>query len=311
MNNKRLPRDVLLERLLHYAKEDKDIYLLDADLGAKTLDAFRDELPGQFIHCGISEQNMIDVAAGLSLEGKKVFTFAMAPFVTLRCFEQIKVALASMNLPVTIVGNGIGYSYAPAGPTHYGTEDIGVMRSLANIEILTPSDSFTAEKTLDLCISSPKLRYIRLDRMFLPPLHNDSTCLEKGMIEVKKGRNVCIFASGYMLHEALKISKQWENRGISIGVFDLLKVKPIHGNLFNELTKHYHSVISWEEHFLSGGEGSSIAETIVDNGLNKKLRRIGIQENYYLENGDRQFLHKLAGISPENVNNAIESLLSN
>src|SRR3989304_9544914 len=168
-----LPRDVFINEIREAAIKNKNIYFISADLGAKALDRFRAELENQFIHAGISEQNMIDLAAGMTLSGKIVYVYAMAPFVTLRCFEQIKVAIASMGLPLTIIGVGGGESYEDAGPTHYATEDISCMRSLAGVEILTPGDEQSVIQAARLTFARPALRYIRLDRTYLPPLYNE------------------------------------------------------------------------------------------------------------------------------------------
>lgn len=180
-----LPRDVFIDIIFDLAKKDKDIYFLSADLGAKALDRFRQELPSQFIHCGISEQNMIDVAAGLSQCGKKVYVYAMAPFVTYRCYEQIKVVIASMNLPVTIIGVGAGYSYDDAGPTHYAIEDISCMRVIPNIEILNPSDEKSTIQAAKVTYEKPKFRYIRIDRKYLPDIYINKNPLD-GISEIER-----------------------------------------------------------------------------------------------------------------------------
>ena len=120
--------------------KNKDIYFTTPDMGAPSLDKFREEIPGQFIHSGICEQHMISMAAGLTLMNKTIFCYAMAPFITSRCYEQIKCSVAAMDRPVCLVGIGVGLGYADAGPTHYTTEDIATMRVFPNIEIVTPSD---------------------------------------------------------------------------------------------------------------------------------------------------------------------------
>src|SRR5271154_4910458 len=153
-----LPRAAFIDEVYLAAKSNPDIYFFTADLGAKALDRFRSDLPAQIIHGGISEQNVMDVAAGLAQNGKIVYVYAMAPFVTLRCYEQIKVAIASMFLPVTIIGNGVGYSYNDAGPTHYATEDISCMRALGGLEILTASDTETVLQTARLTYTKPSFR---------------------------------------------------------------------------------------------------------------------------------------------------------
>ena len=121
-------RDTFIKKIFDLAQKDSNIYFISADFGAPALDQFREKLPEQFIHAGISEQNMIDVAAGLSLAGNKVYVYAMAPFITLRCYEQLKCSLAMMDLPITVIAVGPGLGYADAVPTHYLTEDFACLR---------------------------------------------------------------------------------------------------------------------------------------------------------------------------------------
>ena len=132
-------RDIFLTRLFERAKEDKDIYLISVDMGAASLDRWRQELPDQFFAAGISEQNAINFAAGLSAAGKKVYIYFMACWVA-RCFEQIRYSCAMANNPITILGNGVALGYAPAGPAHEPTEDLTYMRSLCDIEIYSPTN---------------------------------------------------------------------------------------------------------------------------------------------------------------------------
>lgn len=123
-------RDAFLNRLYDIAKENRDIILISADMGAPALDKFRSDLSSQFINVGIAEANLVTIATGMALSGKKVFIYAIMPFVTSRCYEMIKVDLSLMNVPVTAIGVGAGFSYDDSGPTHHSTEDISIMRTL-------------------------------------------------------------------------------------------------------------------------------------------------------------------------------------
>jgi len=312
MNNaKELPRDVFIDVVLEELPRNPNLYFISADLGAKALDRFRVEAKKQFIHAGISEQNMIDVAAGLALEGKLVYVYAMAPFVTLRCYEQIKVALASMRLPVTIIGVGVGYSYDDAGPTHYATEDISCMRALGGIEILTPSDTRSVAETARLTFSRPGLRYIRLDRTFLPDVYGegDRRFLDEGIVEIEKGKEVCIVTSGFMVQKARAVRDRLLETGIAAGVVDLFCLKPIRLDAFRAALESYDRLVTVEEHFLSGGMGSAVLEALADAGMQKKVLRLGVQDQYYFENGGRQHLHKLADLDVESIANRIRKFL--
>ncbi|MFV0563069.1 transketolase family protein [Malaciobacter mytili] len=299
-----LPRDVFIDIIFDLAKKDKDIYFLSADLGAKALDRFRQELPSQFIHCGISEQNMIDVAAGLSQCGKKVYVYAMAPFVTYRCYEQIKVVIASMNLPVTIIGVGAGYSYDDAGPTHYAIEDISCMRVIPNIEILNPSDEKSTIQAAKVTYEKPKFRYIRIDRKYLPDIYINKNPLD-GISEIEKSKDIAILTNGYMFQKAIIVKEKLAKEGINLGLVDIFTIKPLNKEKLKEIAINYNKLIVLEEHFLDGGLGSCVLETLADLEILIPVLRIGIVDKYIFDNGGREYIHKLSGID---INTIIEKI---
>jgi transketolase len=307
MNAKILPRDAFIDTVFEQAKLDKKIIFITADLGAKALDRFRAELPDQFIHAGICEQNMIDVAAGLAQNGKKVFVYAMGPFVTIRCLEQIKVALASMHLPCCIIGNGVGYSYDDAGPTHYATEDITCMRSIAGCEVLAVGDTVSAKLTAAKACQYPALRYVRLDRSSLPDVYaeNDTTFWEEGIRLVAPGQDLLLLANGFMLQRALQVRKTLASRGISIGVGDVYRVEPIQSNALSQILAPFSRAATVEEHFLNGGMGGAVAEAMADNGILKPLLRLGIPSEYRFDNGGRESILKSVGLDLETIANKL------
>ncbi len=306
-----LQRDAFIDQIYDIAKKRQDVVFLCCDLGAAALDRFRAELAPQFIHTGISEQNMMDVAAGMAQCGKTVYAYAMAPFVTFRCFEQIKVSLAAMKQPVTLVGVGIGYGYDDAGPTHYATEDLTVMRSLAGIEIFTPSDDRQVQEVAKLSYSKPALRYVRLDRKFLPHLYDNRPDfkIEDGIAETVKGKKACVVASGFMVHTAMKAREALASQGIDLGVIDVFRLKPLNSAQLAQLVKPYDTLFTLEEHFLSGGFGSAILEGLSDQRVLKPVTRIGVEDHYYFDNGGRSHVHKLCGIDPESVTRKISETL--
>lgn len=305
-----LQRDIFIKVIHKAAREDKDIVLLSADFGAEALDDFRADYPDQFIHCGISEQHMIDMAAGLALAGKKVYTYCMGPFLALRCYEQTKCSLAMMNLPVTMIGVGVGLGYADSGPTHYVTEDIACLRALNGIEILTPADTTASSAMARLSLEAPQLRYIRLDRSPLPTLYiKEDDEFEKdisqGFHELALGDRVCILSSGYMLHRVLKAYSELTQQGIRPGVIDLFRIKPINFDLLAQVLKNYDSIVTVEEQCLSGGFGSAILEAMADNKMLKPIRRLGLPDRYYFENGGRDLILDSFGLSVENICTAV------
>ena len=155
-NNQLFQRDEFIKEIYKSAKKNKKIFFLSADFGAPALDNFRFKLKSQYLHLGICEQNMVDFAAGLALEGNKVYIYAMAPFLSLRCIEQHKTASCLMDLDVCSIITGVGLSYANSGPTHYSTEDFACLRSLPNCEVYTASDPIAAQLIAQQTVLSNK-----------------------------------------------------------------------------------------------------------------------------------------------------------
>jgi len=300
-------RDVFINKIFEMALKDKDIFFISADFGAPALDRLREELPEQFLHAGISEQNMIDVASGLALSGKKVYVYAMGPFITLRCLEQLKCSLAQMDLPVTVISVGLGLGYADAGPTHYITEDLACLRSIVNFEVYTPSDISTVGKLAELTNIKPALRILRLDRNALEDLYDQNILVDKGFAELKKGDRIAILSCGYILQRLLK---NWNEvtDGTDIGLVDVFRNKPLNLEGLQPIFEKYKKIITLEEQCLSGGFGSSILEAISDLGLGNSVKRLGLEERYYFENGGREYLLDKFGLSNQNLKNIILSI---
>jgi transketolase len=263
-------RDSFISVIHAQAERDKDVMFLTADFGAPALDAFRAALPYQVIHCGISEQNMIDLAVGLALSGKRVYTYAMSPFY-LRAAEQLKLA-AIHGVPITVVSVGAGLSYAGSGPTHYATEDIAVYRTLVNCDLYTVS---TANMAAVLAAQEPKrMRVIRLERGWLPELYPHFSYLA-GFVG-----NTQHLACGYLVH--------WlKARGTD--VTDVYQQKPIPDSLVQNL-RTYDSVYTYEEQYREGGFGAAIIEALSDYHDRPRIFRRALPSRAIYENGTRDQL---------------------
>lgn len=306
--NKISMRDSFFTRLYDLAKNDKDIMVVSADMGAPALDRFRKDMGKQFINIGIAEQNLIAVASGLAKEGKKVFTYAIAPFITSRCYEFTKLNAGLMKIPIKLVGVGAGFGYDDSGPTHHTTEDISIMRSIPHLEIYSPSDSEMALGLVDIMYNSKNPSYIRLDREQMPNIADEfykDRNFNEGFKELKKGKNICMVATGNMVHSALNISKYLGNG--DIGVIDMYRVKPV-SDSFKDNLSEYKQIVSLEEHLLNGGLGSIISETITDNNINTKLKRIGLKDFIYAYGG-RKNIQTLCNIDEESIAKEISKLL--
>lgn len=179
-------RDAFWNTVYDIAKQDRNVLIVAADMGAPALDRFRCDLASQFVNVGIAEQQAIAVAAGLAMEGKRVFVYAIAPFITLRCYEHIRVSVAAMNVPLTIVGVGTGFSYDDSGPTHHMVEDISAIRVLPNMEINSPSDNAMVSAFAHMSCRMDHPNYIRLGRKVVPEIYSADTDFSPGLSVLKK-----------------------------------------------------------------------------------------------------------------------------
>jgi transketolase len=299
-------RDEFIEIIHKRAKKDKNICILSADFGAPALDGFIKECPKQFFHLGISEQNMVDVAIGLALKGKKVFCYAMAPFISLRCIEQHKTA-GLMNLPIMTLVAGVGFGYADAGPTHYATEDYGALASLINSNIYTISDGAIASKLANQLCSKPEYSFIRMDRMPTPLLAQkfEQSKIATGYRFLNNGSNKCIISRGYMsfkVQELFKKSKSLKK----YAHIDLFKSKPIPKNLRNIL-KRFKKIVLVDEQVERSSLSLPISHFMIKNDIKSNLTCLNLSERYAFENGGRDYLLSINGLSDREIVHALET----
>lgn len=299
-------RDAFFEELFQIASKDKDVILLMADQGALTMKKFQEKIPNQLINVGVAEQNMISVASGLALSGKKVFVHAIANFTTLRCYEQIKVDLSIMNLPVTIAGIGAGFTYGSDGPTHHANQDIGAMRAIPGIRILNASDTVNISAFPHLAYQIPKLTYIRFDKGNYNPLYDKNHNFLDGMNKIIKGTDTVIISTGIMVHRALRIANQFKSK---IGVIDIYQLKPLNEKKLYKLLFSYKKIVVLEEHLAYGGLSSIIADFLTDNSLKKDFLRIGLPDENTFVYGDRDYMHRQIGISVPQIIKKINKFL--
>lgn len=291
-------RDAFFDSLYKIAKDDPRVILITSDTGAICHNNFRKDLKHQYLNVGIAEQNLVGVAAGLAMAGKIIYIYAIVPFVTMRCYEQIRIDLCYMNLPVTIVSIGAGYDYSTLGPTHHGTEDIALMRVLPGMTIFSPSDSIMSYAIAGISYKLPGPKYIRLDRTGFPLIYKDKKeDFLKGMTILRRGGDICIVATGRMTYRALEVAKRLSAQSIQASVVDLHRIKPLNKDLLFEIVSKSSRIVTLEEHFITGGIGSIIAEMLIDEGSGIKLKRFGIPNQFCRRCGDREYLQDLVELS--------------
>lgn len=299
-------RDAFFNALFKIFKRDPETVFISADNGAPTLDQFYQKLSGQFYNAGIAEQQLIGMAAGMALEGKKVYTYAIAPFVTLRCYEQTKIDVCAMNLPITLIGVGAGYAYDIMGPTHHTTEDLTVMRALPNMTVHSPADSYCAEALAEISYQNRGPQYIRFDRTGVPEIYgNGEFNFADGVLLARPGGALALVATGIMVHQALKVADELAKTGVQACVIDVCRLKPLNVKQLFKYLKGVERVVSMEEHLLTGGLGSLLAETFSDNDVRLPLLRIGQNDCYVFDNGGREVIWEKYGLDVHSMTQRI------
>ena len=301
-------RDAFWSRIGEIMKDDQDVVIVVADMSTPVFDKIRKEFSNRFFNVGIAEQNAVLVASGLAMQGKKVFVYAIASFMVLRSYEQIRVANSIMGIPITIVGVGAGLSYDNAGPTHHLFEDIAVMRVLPNMTTYSITDNVMARKVAEMSIDMDTPNYVRLERHVEPDIYDKDTDFTNGFIEVRSGGDGCIISTGIMVRKSLKIAERLENNGINLAVIDMHTI-PCQESLFIEAIKGYSRLVTIEEHFLPGGMGSYVLEILSDNSLHIDVKRFGLTEGWCYRYGGREDNHEYHGLHEENLIIEIEKYM--
>ena len=299
-------RDTVIRTLIELGKEDKDVELITGDLGFGVLKSFWETLPNQFINAGIAEQNMTGVAAGMALEGKKVFTYSIGNFPTLRCLEQIRNDCAYHNANVNVICVGGGYVYGSLGMSHHATEDIAILRALPDVTVICPGDPIEASLAVKKIAQTDGTCYLRLGR---GGEQNVNTVIKE--FEIGKAyklrdakdmnKKVAVFSTGAILEETAKACDMLEENGIAVEQYSFPTVKPIDRKVIEDCANRFDNIFTVEEHNIVGGFGGAVAEVLAECGGKAKLHRIGIDDFYCIEVGSQAYLREQVGINAEGI----------
>jgi len=308
-------RDAFLDRVCRAMADDTDIYFTCGDFGSPVLDRIRERFPDRFANVGIAEQNLINVSAGLAIEGYKVFAYAIAPFITMRCFEQIRVNLALLSkvrsVNVNLIGVGAGYSYVVSGPTHQCYEDLTVMRALPNVAIYSPADHVAAAALFDPCLANTGPKYLRLDAQVLPVVYeSEPPDLEHGFNVHRQDGKVCLVATGYMLHTALKAADQFAASGRPLGVIDLFDLSGFDARALSQRLARYAGIVTLEEGFRGrGGLDAMMFDLHARQRPGARMLNIGVEGDYRFELGTRDQLHEQVGIGLQAATRSLDRFM--
>jgi transketolase C-terminal domain/subunit/SAM-dependent methyltransferase len=298
-------RDEFFVEILNIMRADERVVFLFADMGAQGLAQIRKEFPSRSVNVGVAEQNMVNVAAGLALAGKKVIIYSIAAFATQRCYEQIKVAVCGMGLPVVVVGMGPGISYAADGPTHHAVSDIASLGALAGISILSPCDEFSVRAAVREACAACGPVYIRLDKGAFPALYASQA--PAAMTKVRAGTQVLIIASGVLTHEALAAAQLLEQEGISTGVVDVFRIKPFDHSLLKRMASGVALVVSIEEHVDWGGMSAQVSKALA--GTSTRHEAMTLREEQPTGYGDRAWYWREYGMDATGIARSVRDIV--
>ncbi len=297
-------RKACLDAVYELAKQDERVVFIGSDLGAGTLDRFREEMPDRFFMEGVAEQNVIGMAAGLALEGFIPFVNTIATFLTRRCFEQLAVDLCLHELPVRLIANGGGLVYAPLGPTHLAIEDIAILRALPGMTVVAPADADEVRRLVPETLALKGPLYIRLakgsDPVISRPEHGFA--VGRAVLMRKPGRYLLI-GTGVTTARALAAAEVLAGEGIACGVLHMHTLKPLDRDRIIALAGVVEGIVTLEEHTLVGGLGSAVAETLSDrlSARGPVLMRLGIPDVFPQHYGSQDDLLALFGLDAEAV----------
>lgn len=303
-------RIAFINTLFDLAKKDKRVVLITGDLGYSVFEEYIKKLPGQFLNAGVAEQNMTGLAAGMAIEGKVPFIYSIVPFVTMRNFEQIRNDICYQNLNVKIVGVGSGFSYGVYGHTHYGLEDVGILRTIPGITIIVPGDPAETELAIKEAYKINGPVYVRLGKAGEPVVHKKIFQFKVGKgIIVEEGKDITLIATGTMLFRGLEVAHFLREKGINSRVISMHTIKPLDREIILDSAKKTTAIFTLEEHSIIGGLGSAVSEVLVENRWNKVFKRFGSPDRFSKITGSQKFMREKNGLSLDTIVKEILKLM--
>jgi len=305
-------RKTCLDMVYQLAKTDDRIFFIGSDLGFGTLKEFKETMPDRFFMEGVSEANVVGMAAGLGLEGKIIYVNTIATFITRRCFEQIVLDLCLHNVKVRLIGNGGGLVYAPLGPTHLATEDVAILRALPRMTIIAPADADEMRRLMPQTVDHEGPIYIRLGKGYDPIVTTDEAPFEIGKaIPMRTGSDALIISTGICLKLALEAHDRLKADSIAATVLHVPTIKPLDTEAIMRYAADVRAIVSVEEHTILGGLGSSVAELVAEANFDpaKRFKRIGLPDEFPDEYGSQNSLMERYGVTSDTIVSTLTRML--
>ena len=301
---------VFAETLQELAEADASVLAVTSDSrGSARLVPFGEALPKQIVETGIAEQNLVGIAAGLAATGKRVFAVSPACFLTARSLEQIKNDVCYSDQPVTLVGISAGVSYGALGSTHHSLHDLAALRAIHNITVVVPADNFEAREAVRAAAEAQHPVYLRFGKRPLPDLHGEAAVFEFGKaLTVREGEDIALLATGETVDYAEGAARLLEGDGLSARVLSLHTVKPLDEAAVLDAAETCRAVVTVEEHSVHGGLGDACASLLMQRGVSKPFRIIGIPDEYTYT-GSQTEIFEHYGITPAGLADAARSMV--
>ena len=272
-------RTAYLDTLYELAQNDKRVYALISDNGAIVYDKYRRDLPEQYLNLGISEANMIGMAAGMASCGKIPFAYTIGAFLAYGAFEFIRNDVCLQNQNVKIVGTGAGQVYSALGPTHHSTEDLGGLRALPNLTILCPASPMEVRKATKAAYEHEGPVYLRLGTNREPEIYEGDYAFQIGKaVTLQDGKDITLIGTGSILKDVLDAAEQLQGEGIHARVIDMHTIKPLDKDAVIKAVEETGRIVTVEDHNVIGGLGSAVAEVVAEYGKGVPFKRVGLND---------------------------------
>ena len=311
-------RATCVNMVYELAKRDDRVVFIGSDLSPGLLAGMKRDFPDRWYMEGVSEANVIGMAAGMALEGYMPYVNTIATFITRRCYEQVAVDLCLHDLPVRLIGNGGGFVYAPLGPTHEAIEDIAIMRALPNMTVVVPADAEEMKRFMAVTPEWPHPIYIRLakggDEVVTAP-KNGFTIGKAILLREASGGNgnpVLLVGTGVATTQALHAAKSLTDEGIACHVLHVPTVKPLDVAALEKLARGAGLVVTVEEHTIIGGLGSAVTDALVArmDGNVPRMRRLGIPDVFASDYGSQESLMESFGVNAAQIADTVRKALA-
>jgi transketolase len=311
MSESKDPRKTFGEALVEVGEKYGNIVAISADSsGGSGMTPFKEKFPDRHLEFGIMEQGVIGFASGLATTGKIPFVVAIAPFVTARPFEMFRNDLGYMRQNVKVVGRCAGISYSDLGPTHQSLDDVALTRTIPGVTVLNPADPVEIKKVVHAAAEITGPCYIKIGKEKMPVLFEEDYPFELGKgVLVKNGKDVTVIGTGTVFSKAHAAAEALEKEGVDVRLIDIHTLKPFDTGIVLKAAKETGTIVTVEEHYLAGGLGSIVVETLAREGVCAKVKMIGIDDQF-ASNGPYEDLLGLYGLLPDQIKKTVKDLLA-